>query len=111
MPRSAIRMIAYSNPLVVISALAVVLQFNNMNIGTNKVINFIAASAFGVYLLHDNIFTVHQIYVPMMKYLGSTYGWLAIAGAMIAVFAVAVLLDQPRKIMWKHISGKCFTKK
>lgn len=105
-PRSIIRILAYSNPLLIVSALALVLQFKQFKIGASKTINFIAASAFGVYLLHNNQYTTFQIYVPMMKFLGTTYGWLAVAGAIVATFFVAVVLDQPRKFMWNYIASK-----
>lgn len=105
-PRSIARIFGYSNPLLIVSALALVLQFNQFKIGTSKTINFIAASAFGVYLMHNNVFTIQQVWVPMMQYLNTACGWMAVAGAIVATFFVAVVLDQPRKFMWNYIATK-----
>lgn len=103
-PRSSGRMLAYSNPLVIAASLALILQFSKLRLGSIKSINFIAASAFGVYLLHANIFTQARCYQPMMEYLGNNYGTVAIVVAMILTFTVAIVIDLPRKWLWKLIT-------
>lgn len=94
------RMMQYTNPLLIIASIALIIQCNRINLKFSKTINFIASSAFGVYLLHDNIFISHNFFIPLIKFIGVNYGFLAIAGVIIGIFILSVFLDQPRKILW-----------
>lgn len=49
-----INVIAYNNPIVIIESICIFMYFKSLNISDNKVINFIAKSAFPVYLIHDH---------------------------------------------------------
>lgn len=102
------RMMQYTNPLLIIASLALIIQCNRINLKFSKSINFIASSAFSVYLLHDNIFISHDFFIPLIKFIGVNYGFLAIAGVIIGIFVLSVLLDQPRKLLWTLLQKVLF---
>lgn len=97
----------YNNPLVVASSLALLLAFSKMNLGYSKIINFIAASSFAVYLFHGTptLFGLNP-YADFVEQANRIGGFLAIAILLICVFACSVILDQPRKWLWKFLSSK-----
>ena len=99
---------SYINPLVIISALYFLLYFSKQKI-KSKIINKIAISCFAVFLLHTNPNLCTQYFVPSVKYLYEIYSgitFLAITfGYLIAIFVVAILIDQIRLHIWnKYIS-------
>lgn len=97
----------YSNPLVIASSLALLLAFSKMNLGHSKIINFIAASAFAVYLFHGSptLFGLNP-YADFVEKANIIGGVWAIAILLLCVFACSVILDQPRKWLWKFLSSK-----
>lgn len=48
--------VANSSPFVIAAAISIFLLFRSLDIKQNKVINLIAASTLGIYLIHENIF-------------------------------------------------------
>lgn len=95
--------LAYCSPLVIIPSVAMVLWFSSIKIRPNRVINFIASSAFAVYLFHDFYFIRNIFYCPLIRWSDSVGGLLGIFGAMIAVYLISIILDQPRKLLWRYI--------
>lgn len=91
----------YSSPTVIIAALALVWQFSQFNLGSNKLINFIAASAFSVYLLHDSIFTSGNLYIPGVRWSFENFGLGGVILLIVGVYVLAILLDQIRKFIWR----------
>lgn len=95
---------SYINPLNIIGACGLTFAFVGMKMPFNRMINFISASAFAAFLLH---FSQCQLYKELMRGLYARYpgaGYVFAAGIVIlAIFAIAVLLDQPRKALWKVI--------
>ena len=59
------RMTLVQDFTVLLSAILVFAGFNNLKIGNSKVINKIAGSSVGVYLLHNNPFGNHLIWVDI----------------------------------------------
>lgn len=57
-----INMYAYTNPLVIIASTYFLLFFSKLSIKQNSLINWIASSAFAVYLLHCHTLILHKIY-------------------------------------------------
>lgn len=101
----AIRVIyAYSNPLVILSAVSFLLTFEKMSIKENSVINHIAKSTLPVLLAHSAVFF---LYTKQFRYIFSHFSlakmivfWvLAIAVAFISSVAV----DQIRLLLWLPI--------
>ncbi len=99
----------YTNPLVICGAAGLLLQFNVIKIKPNKVINWIAASAFAVYLFHSEPH-IFPHFLSMIKATYISYSGISvilyILLELIGVFVIAILLDQPRKFIWKTISKK-----
>lgn len=102
------RLYAYSSPLIIISALFLLLFFSKLKISSNKVINWIAASCFAVYLFHANKFFFHDLYFQTIQNLYNQYLWYGflplILGFLIIIYAISIMLDKIRLYFWKKIS-------
>lgn len=101
---------AYINPLVIIGSVGLLLFFNNIKVSTNKFINFIAKSAFAVYLFHCNGDIFERIFKSIVTNIYSDYSGLTCISMifcfLIVIFAVSILIDQPRKWLWKLLSSQ-----
>lgn len=101
---------SYVNPVVIIGSLGLLGFFWKIDLGSSKWINWIAKSSFAVFLLHSN----PNIGVPIFKVtilnLYAAYSGIECVAMifvfLISVFAVAILLDQPRKWLWRYMSRK-----
>lgn len=102
--------ISYASPFVVGGALGLLLFTAKMKIGYSKVINWIGASSFAVFLLHGAPTIGEPIYKPLMQYLfndNNELKCLLLMGvALLGIYFMAILLDQPRKWLWNLISSK-----
>lgn len=96
----------YDTPLLVLCTVLFCVYFSRLNIGYSKVINWVAASAFAAFLFHMNLFD--ELYRPIMSNLYSNYSGVicmgVMFGAILCFFVIAILLDQPRKLIWNWIS-------
>lgn len=92
--------------------------FKNLKINYNKVINTIAASTFGVLLIHANSDTMRKfLWEDLIDFTGHYYSsrmLIYFIGSIIAIFIICVIIDQVRRhcfekpffIMWdKHWNG------
>lgn len=98
----------YTNPFNVALAISVLLLAAKTRPRTNKIINYVAASTFTVYLCHMcNTWTAHlfkTISIDIYNtYSGITY-LTVITAFIITVFIVSIIFDQPRKWLWYKIS-------
>lgn len=97
----------YTNPLVVAGAMAVVMGFSRLRVRQSRLVNWIAASSFAVFLLHIDPPMAQHVYkhVLYMLYrdLSGIPFLLSALGFMFVVFACAVLLDQPRIWIWRGL--------
>lgn len=102
------RMFMYDQPLVIVASLSLIVYFSKLSF-RSPVVNWIAASSFAVFLLHTNPNLCKQYFVPTVNTLYSTYNGItcivAIFAFLIAVYVVAVLADQPRKLLWAKIKN------
>ncbi len=93
-----------NNPIVILSSLAFLVTFEQMNIGQSKFINHIAKSTLAVLLGHSAIFF---IYTKQFKYLYDNFSGIQVMGfwvlAIIVVFCASIAIDQLRLLMWKPI--------
>lgn len=101
------RMFNYTNPLVIVSSVYFVLIFSKMQIKESPVLNWIALSSVGAYLLHMNPLFLQPYYI---KTLQSFQGLspalltgLSTIAYMLAVFMAGVLLDKIRQLVWNGI--------
>lgn len=95
---------SYINPLVVLSSIALFFSFANTEIPYSKTINWLAVSAFSVYIIHINGYvfryfkeTVWHIYTTFPVFVRSVLILLFLMG----VFLICVLLDKVRLTIWK----------
>lgn len=98
---------SFINPLVVVSSVFLFLGFAHLKLKHNRYINFMAKSAFAVFLLHTQSYIFDRIYKVTLRELFSEYSGLSFllfaTFFLLCIFTCAILLDQPRKWLWKAI--------
>lgn len=85
------------------------LGFKNLNIRNNKIINYISSSIFGVYLIHDNHFVRHYLWIDLLKsesFYDSPFLFFHAIASIISVFLVCVAIDKIRYIFIEKPSLK-----
>lgn len=85
-----------NKPLAVLTAVFAFLFFRNIEIGYSKIINTIAASAFGVLLIHANSDTMRQwLWRDTLDNVGHFDGniYLHAIVSVLAVYAICTLID------------------
>lgn len=95
----------YLNPIVILMSIYLFLFFMKLNIGELKTVNFIAASAFAVYLFHYHPYIVG--YYQSLCHIIANSGLSAIILLpllLVTIFIITVLLDQGRKVTFRFIS-------
>lgn len=106
--------------LAVVTAFCAFLFFKNLNIGYNRVINKIAASAFGVLLIHANSDVMRQwLWKDVLDNVGAYHSNYLVIHAFISViviYAVCTLIDMIRikfieKPFFKFYDKKDFDRK
>lgn len=98
---------AYSNPLVVVGALYLLLYFSKMNMKYRKYVNLCGASSFAVYLFHGEPTIRSEFFNPPIQYLYGAYSGLScvffIFLFLCLVYITSVLIDQLRILSWNNI--------
>lgn len=93
----------YTGPINILSAALLIIAFAKMNFHS-KIINYIAASAFGVYLFHCHPMILGQ-YISWCQDIYSDYSTIPYIGMLlltyIGIFAFVVVVDQGRKWLMK----------
>lgn len=101
---------AYANPLVIIGALGLLGFFWKLKISPNRIINWVAGSAFAVLLLHLNPYIGDPIFKVKALEIYENFSGVSYIGMilifLIFVFVLAIILDQPRKWIWNLIVKK-----
>ena len=94
--------IAYSNPLVVVQSLDMLLLFARLDF-RSRVVNWLASGSFAVYLLHTNPL-VYPDFCSLCKQLHTSaplpQALLLDALFLVAVFLASVLIDRLRLLAW-----------
>ncbi|MCD8375668.1 MAG: acyltransferase [Oscillospiraceae bacterium] len=88
----------YSCPLAVIFAIGIFMYFKNLTFHS-AIINRIAASTLGIYLIHDNSMArkvIWEVIFPNVNYLNSPCLLLHIILKCIAIFVGCLVIDQLR---------------
>ena len=85
-----------NSPFVLLLTILIFTIFKNININNNKIINKVASTTFGIYLLHENVFLRNIIWRQLIqgsKYINSP---LLIINAILgvsSVFIIAIIID------------------
>lgn len=99
--------IRYNSLLVILSSLFFFLAFIRFRF-TSRTVNFFAASAFAVYLLHEHPL-MQPYYKMLFQYMWNNYPWWYYPAFQAVVFAaiylVATLIDQIRIWSWRLIDS------
>lgn len=84
----------YNNPLAIASAICLFMSFKSMNIKYNRVINWLAASALPIYLVHNNNYIIAQ---SLYKYVTQIYDThsTTIAYGLIFLISIALMICIP----------------
>ena len=88
-----------NKPLAIATATAAFLFFNNLKIGYNKIINTIAASAFGVLLIHANSDAMRQwLWHDVLDNVGHYSGNICLHAvfSVVVIYVVCTLVDFAR---------------
>ena len=91
-----------SSPLLILCAVFIFLAFKELKIKNNKFINIVAASTFGVYLLHENFLTRQKLwrdFLHLDQYIGSAWFILISIGIILSVFVACSVVDILRKYL------------
>ena len=100
------RLLAYSNPIVVISSLCLLLTFSKIRY-KSSLVNKLAASSFAVYLLHCHP-NLYAIYLDSVIW-SSRSNLALVIGVVVIWYLLAILLDFIRTVLYRHIQ-QYFTK-
>ena len=98
----------FLNPIVILSSVYLFLFFSKVRF-TSTVINYLAQSAFAVYLLHLNTkvwdsfrYRCYELFTLG----GEGYQFLRVILVILEVFIIALLFDQVRILCWKPIERR-----
>lgn len=98
--------LSYANPLNVMGAVGLFRCFEKMSIKKNRIINYIAASSFAVYLLHTSPKIMPDYLTLVRKAWDSDLlilGLLIIVGIMVGFYIVAMIIDVIRVDVWRKL--------
>lgn len=99
-------LMSYCSPFVIMASVCLVLAFSKIKL-QKRWINWVAASAFSVYLIHmhPSIFIYYKNFSRFIYEQYSVIGYLSIIALfMISVFIACILLDQLRLTAWILLS-------
>lgn len=100
------RFLKYSNPLIIIAALYLMLAFTKIKIKNSATIQYLSISCFSIYLLHCHPL-IFSKYKNFMYSIYSAYdGLLCIIIWVCGIFAIAlscILIDKIRLLLWNKI--------
>lgn len=97
---------SYDNPFVIIGAFGLFYYFRNLNIRTSKIINYIARSTFAVYLLHIYPEVLDWFCSICNELYTNSFGvicLLKMGAFLLCIYAVSIILDAPRRILWSCV--------
>lgn len=99
----------FSSLFTISLAVLIVLFFYHVRL-KSKIVNWIAASSFAVFLVHCFPYFNSEIYHTVIKYFYLHYDGMLFAGLtalfIIAIYAGSILIDQLRIALWKVVSKK-----
>ena len=100
------KVFGYTNPLVIISSLSLLLYFSKLKINS-RLINWLAASSFAAYLLHANPNIFSKYFASHIRLISSLFNGIDFSIVLllylVGVFISAVLIDQIRIFCWNKV--------
>ena len=99
-------MFAYANPLIIFSSVCFFITFEKIEIGVNKVINYVAKSVLAVLIVHTSA-EVFPFIKSQYLYLYSHYSGFGLIAfwilSIVVTFVFSLLLDQLRILSYNQI--------
>lgn len=103
---------SYANPLNITCAVSLLFIFSKLNVKYSRFINWIAASSFAAYLFHFDFNILKKHYCRISEDIFNSFDGINCLMVyfvyLCLIFAIAVLLDQPRKFIWQRLERKLF---
>ena len=100
------RLFTYTNPLVLLESLLLVIIFSRISI-KSKIINWVGISCFSVYLLHANELLLRPYYGKIINNFSVTKNiecfLISTTFFILGIFLVSILLDKVRIAVWNII--------
>lgn len=100
------RLFSYTNPLVLLESLLLVIIFSRISI-KSKIINWVGISCFSVYLLHANELLLRPYYGKIINSFSITESvecfLISTTFFILGVFLISILLDKVRIAVWNII--------
>lgn len=100
------KILAYNNPLCIVSSVCFLMFFLRVDIGVNRYINWLAKSSFAIYLIHCNMLIL-PFYQRWMNYLYISYdGVVVLALILSSILFIALcsmLIDKVRIMIWNRL--------
>ncbi len=104
--------LSYNNPLILLSTLSYFLFFESIKFN-NKLINKIAATVFGTYLIHENNYIKIEIF-KLFRLVQESYSYKVIIKIFIAsitIFIACTIIEFIRQLIFKFIYKLKISKK
>ena len=98
----------YDSPFAILSSLYFLLTFSKMDI-QSKAINWLASSAFAIYLIHENPVVspwYHGLFLNLSTKFPSAIVYPLALGLILIIGLVCILVDKPREWLWVHLFQK-----
>lgn len=97
------------SPFLMVIAVYFFLFFNSLPVRNNKIVNFVSASCFGIYLIHTNKFLItifKEKVINLANYYNDKFLILYILGISILVFIVCLIIDIIRRCTFEKVFTK-----
>jgi hypothetical protein len=95
----------YNSPLVYTSSVCLFAYFCQLHIAYNKIINWLAASAFAVLLLHMQFMGIYQEICKCIYMNNSNFRCISLTALfVILVYFITTIIDQPRKKLFEFFT-------
>lgn len=102
--------LAYSSPFVIGGGIFFFLCFSKLKFPYSRIVNWLGAGSFSVYLFHGEYTIRHSVFIPIIRKLYFNYsGFLLLVYIclfLIVIYLIACLIDQLRHRTWNLIYSK-----
>ncbi len=106
-------MLDINNFIMFVLGFSIFVFFINKKAFNNSMINYIASSVLGIYLIHDNFILRPEIWnrANIGKYLETPYFWIYEIGVVLFIFCICFIIDKARqKLIEKPVLAFIYNK-
>lgn len=102
-----------NNILMLTLSLSIFMLFKNITIKNNKIINKIASTTLGIYMIHDGFLAryINNNLINTTKYFNSRYAIIYILIITIIIFIIGVIIELIRQLIEKYTIDKILKQK